>query len=176
MKIRCFALAPVAAFVVTVAGAVALAQQPEKPTKAPADTPASTPAPPRLVYTCPMHPQVVQAKPGTCPLCRMSLKAMKVVSVEPPQEATSGETTPTDHKGMSMPGHEDMQWMQMEHGNMSHDMCGCGMCMMMMGMGRMEMNDMEGMNHDLAPASATAKPAPQPSYSGGRSGGRGCGC
>lgn len=172
MKINNLALAPVAAFVVTVAGAVALAQQPEKTAQAPVDVPASTPAPPRLVYTCPMHPQVVQAKPGTCPLCQMSLKAMKVVSVEAPQEATSRETTPTDHKGMSMPGHEDMQGMQTEHGGMGHGMCGCGMCMM--GMGDMEMKNMEGMNHGSK--SATVKPAAARSYSSGRGGGRGCGC
>jgi hypothetical protein len=103
----------------------------------------------------------------------MTLKAMKVVSVETSQEATSSDAMPMDHKGMSMPGHEDMQGMKMEHGSMGHSMCGCGTCMMM-GMGGMEMNGMEGMNHGSDPT--TAKPAAARSYSGGRGGGRGCGC
>jgi hypothetical protein len=29
------------------------------------------PGPP---YTCPMHPQVVQSGPGTCPICKMALQ------------------------------------------------------------------------------------------------------
>lgn len=173
MKISYLALTPVAALVVAAAGAIAMAQQPEKQAKAPADTPASTPEPSRLVYTCPMHPQVVQAKPGACPLCRMSLKAMKVVSVETSQEAINSDDMRMDHRGMSMPGHNDMQGMRMEHGSMSHGMCSCGMCMMM-GMGGMEMNGMQGMNHGSN--SATTKPAAARSYGSGRGGGRGCGC
>ncbi len=29
-------------------------------------------------YTCPMHPQIVQAGPGACPLCGMALEAMEI--------------------------------------------------------------------------------------------------
>jgi len=176
MKISYVALAPVAAFVVTMAGAIALAQQTDKTANAPADTRASTPQPSRLVYTCPMHPQVVQAMPGTCPLCRMALKAIKVVSVDESQRPTGAEATPMEHNGMSMREHEDMQGMQMEHGSMGDGMCGCGMCkmMMMMGMGSMGTNGMEGMNHNSAPA--PAKPAAARSHSSNRGGGRGCGC
>lgn len=28
-------------------------------------------------YTCPMHPEVVQSKPGKCPKCGMKLVVMK---------------------------------------------------------------------------------------------------
>src|SRR4029077_5344796 len=31
-----------------------------------------------LRYTCPMHPQVVQLGPGTCPICGMALEPMDV--------------------------------------------------------------------------------------------------
>jgi P-type Cu+ transporter len=33
-----------------------------------------TTAPPGVEYTCPMHPEVVQDKPGTCPYCGMGLE------------------------------------------------------------------------------------------------------
>ncbi|TDR41988.1 Cu+-exporting ATPase [Tahibacter aquaticus] len=33
-------------------------------------------APPGTQYTCPMHPEIVNAGPGTCPLCGMALEPM----------------------------------------------------------------------------------------------------
>ena len=33
-------------------------------------------------YTCPMHPQIVRDKPGTCPICGMALEPMKITAVE----------------------------------------------------------------------------------------------
>ena len=30
--------------------------------------------PAKVVYTCPMHPEVVSDKPGTCPKCGMDLE------------------------------------------------------------------------------------------------------
>jgi Cu+-exporting ATPase len=41
---------------------------------APAATPA--PAPSGTVYTCPMHPEVRQIGPGTCPICGMALEPL----------------------------------------------------------------------------------------------------
>jgi Cu+-exporting ATPase len=39
----------------------------------PAPTPAAT-APAGTIYTCPMHPEVRQVGPGTCPICGMGLE------------------------------------------------------------------------------------------------------
>lgn len=39
-----------------------------------AAAPAAAPAPAGAVYTCPMHPEVRQAGPGSCPICGMALE------------------------------------------------------------------------------------------------------
>jgi heavy metal translocating P-type ATPase len=36
--------------------------------------PASAPVPEGTIYTCPMHPQIRQVGPGSCPICGMSLE------------------------------------------------------------------------------------------------------
>ncbi len=33
------------------------------------------------VYTCPMHPEVIQDKPGKCPKCKMNLEKKEIASV-----------------------------------------------------------------------------------------------
>jgi Cu+-exporting ATPase len=53
------------------------------------DTPARTPAmalPTPAQYTCPMHPEIVQTGPGTCPICGMALEPLEVTLEELPDE------------------------------------------------------------------------------------------
>src|SRR5690348_472532 len=42
---------------------------------APVPTPA--PAPPGAIYTCPMHPEIRQPGPGSCPICGMALEPLE---------------------------------------------------------------------------------------------------
>ncbi len=48
--------------------------------------PAPTPAAPvkGAIYTCPMHPQIRQAGPGSCPICGMALEPLKVTAEAAP--------------------------------------------------------------------------------------------
>lgn len=45
------------------------------------------PAAPGTLYTCPMHPEIVQEGPGNCPICGMALEPMGA----PPEEAENPE-------------------------------------------------------------------------------------
>lgn len=42
------------------------------------DRPAPEPMPKGTQYTCPMHPEVIRDKPGSCPICGMALEPMGV--------------------------------------------------------------------------------------------------
>ncbi|HWU76694.1 MAG TPA: heavy metal translocating P-type ATPase [Rhodanobacter sp.] len=53
------------------------------------DRPASKPAPGGTSYTCPMHPEVQQMGPGSCPKCGMALEPM----MPSPGEDGDGELT-----------------------------------------------------------------------------------
>ncbi|WP_141701790.1 YHS domain-containing protein, partial [Methyloceanibacter marginalis] len=44
------------------------------------------PAPPGTLYTCPMHPEIVQEGPGPCPICGMALEPMGALAPEAPNE------------------------------------------------------------------------------------------
>ena len=39
---------------------------------------------PRVEYCCPMHPEVIQSEPGSCPKCGMALEARTAAAVETP--------------------------------------------------------------------------------------------
>jgi P-type Cu+ transporter len=41
-------------------------------------------APAGTLYTCPMHPQIVQVGPGACPICGMALEPMTITADEGP--------------------------------------------------------------------------------------------
>src|SRR5262249_44781859 len=45
---------------------------------------AVDPAPEGAIYTCPMHPQIRQRGPGTCPICGMALEPLEVTVEAPP--------------------------------------------------------------------------------------------
>ena len=49
-----------------------------EPTKYLGDRPALEPMPKGTQYTCPMHPEIVRDKPGSCPICGMALEPMGV--------------------------------------------------------------------------------------------------
>jgi len=44
--------------------------------------PAPPPAPAATLYTCPMHPEIQQPGPGSCPKCGMALEALSVRAEE----------------------------------------------------------------------------------------------
>jgi P-type Cu+ transporter len=46
-------------------------------------TPAA-PQPKNVRYTCPMHPEIVQIGPGSCPICGMALEPMDIAAEEQP--------------------------------------------------------------------------------------------
>ncbi|RVA28921.1 heavy metal translocating P-type ATPase, partial [Mesorhizobium sp. M7D.F.Ca.US.004.03.1.1] len=49
-----------------------------EPQKYLGDKPAPQPMPKGTQYTCPMHPEIIRDKPGSCPICGMALEPMGV--------------------------------------------------------------------------------------------------
>ncbi|MGX5848592.1 heavy metal translocating P-type ATPase [Mesorhizobium sp. PL10] len=49
-----------------------------EPQKYLGDRPAPSPMPKGTQYTCPMHPEIIRDKPGSCPICGMALEPMGV--------------------------------------------------------------------------------------------------
>ncbi len=67
-------------------------------------------------YTCPMHPEVVQSEPGSCPKCGMTLEPRKAKASQTHAHA-SIDHSDMDHSGMN---HGDMDHSGMDHGGMDH--------------------------------------------------------
>jgi Cu(I)/Ag(I) efflux system membrane fusion protein len=95
---------------------------------APGRDPAGTgTGPTAAVYTCPMHPQIVQDRPGTCPICAMELVLRDTVAsdVDPalatavegvklsPTQAVLADVTPvtptTEHMALTVPAIGEVQ-------------------------------------------------------------------
>ncbi|MFI5002122.1 MAG: heavy metal-binding domain-containing protein, partial [Reyranellales bacterium] len=50
----------------------------------PADKKPPTPAQAQAIYTCPMHPEIRQAGPGSCPICGMALEPVEISAESTP--------------------------------------------------------------------------------------------
>ena len=51
-------------------------------------------APPGTVYTCPMHPEIEQIGPGSCPKCGMALEPMSPGEVGEEDDSGAASTSP----------------------------------------------------------------------------------
>jgi RND family efflux transporter MFP subunit len=58
-----------------------------------AEDPVPAPAASRSIYHCPMHPQVVSDRPGSCPICGMALVSSASVAEPTPGPAVAGRDT-----------------------------------------------------------------------------------
>lgn len=58
----------------------------------------------KQLYTCGMHPQVIQDKPGNCPICGMKLTPIKRSTGGAPAAAASGERKIKYYKSTMIPG------------------------------------------------------------------------
>ena len=68
-------------------------QQPAGPVATPPTSAASARTPAARLWTCPMHPQIVEDHPGSCPICGMDLVPLKA---EPAGDHASDHGSP-DH-------------------------------------------------------------------------------
>ena len=60
-----------------------------EPASAPAPAGAASATAAAAQWTCPMHPQILRDRPGSCPICGMSLEPVSPASVEGHEEANA---------------------------------------------------------------------------------------
>ncbi len=59
---------------------------------------SASPALKDVIHTCPMHPEIRQAGPGSCPICGMALEPEEV-SLEDDAPTPSSSTSPAGSRG-----------------------------------------------------------------------------
>ena len=57
-----------------------------------ADAPPAVPAQADAIYTCPMHPQIRQKGPGSCPICGMALEPVEITAEAAPSHELADMT------------------------------------------------------------------------------------
>jgi len=62
------------------------------PEKHLAPKPETAPVKPGVIYTCPMHPQIRQVGPGSCPICGMALEPVEITAEAGPNHELADMT------------------------------------------------------------------------------------
>ena len=75
----------------------------------------------KVVYTCVMHPEVQQEKPGKCPKCGMTL-VKKTVTINPPKDTT--DNTEPIRDDMDMVEHTDNEEQEKEDNAIADELIG----------------------------------------------------
>jgi hypothetical protein len=83
-----------------VSGIKAQAQSPKQ------DNPVATQQ--QVKYTCTMHPQVIEDKPGNCPICGMKLVEMKSTPETMPNDSTHMEHNQSMHNSTNQRHQQQM--------------------------------------------------------------------
>src|SRR5918992_725757 len=60
---------------------------------APAASPPTSAPAPGTIYTCPMHPEVEQDRPGDCPICGMALEPKTISAASPADDVELTDMT-----------------------------------------------------------------------------------
>ncbi|HMJ47632.1 MAG TPA: heavy metal-binding domain-containing protein, partial [Ferruginibacter sp.] len=79
----------------------------KKETKKPVAKKAATTST-KIIYTCPMHPQIQKEKPGNCPICGMTLVKKTIMAI-PVKTVYTKVTTPATKVIYTCPMHPQIQ-------------------------------------------------------------------
>ena len=72
----------------------------------PAAARKAEPVPEGTIYTCPMHPEIRQVGPGSCPICGMALEPVLVDRRDGPEPRTGRHDAPV----LDRPGPDRCPW------------------------------------------------------------------